>query len=162
MIYNVRVARNYTYYSQPVDGVFATLEERDCVPTLRRQDAESSTLTISWSYVCEGSRTLKEIASYLIVYESSNDYRRFSVDKSVIEYSFDDLFSNVAYNFSVTAVARDGAVRPSNILTVYVEKNRGNEVTGAVGSLVAVFVLLGFLVVALGLVALYLLCYIKR
>ena len=84
------------------------------------------------------------------------------MDKSVIEYSFDDLFSNVAYNFSVTAVARDGAVRPSNILTVYVEKNRGNEVTGAVGSLVAVFVLLGLLVVALGLVALYLLCYIKR
>ena len=132
------------------------------MPTLRRQDAESSTLTISWSYVCEGSRTLKEIASYLIVYESPNDYRRFGVDKSVIEYSFDDLFSNVTYNFSVTAVARDGAVRTSNILTVYVEKNRGNEVTGAVGSLVAVFVLFGFLVVALGLVALYLLCYIKR
>ena len=158
--YNVRVvARNEPYYSQPADHVFATLKENDCIPTLRR--VHVNPLVIDWTYVCEGSQTLKEITSYVIVYE---DHRRLSVEKVVTEYSFCDLHFNTTYRLSVTAVTQNGVLRTSNILTVLI--NKYSETTTVKASpdntgLIAGVAVLGALFVASG-IALYLFCYIRR
>ena len=163
--YNVQVvARNEPYFSQPANHVFATLKENDCIPSL--QQVHTQPLMINWSYVCEGSQMLREIASYVIVYESPTDFRRFSVAKVVTEYRFRDLHFNATYNFSVTAVARNGVLRKSNIVSVSTNEYR-DEVATVTRSpdntgLIAGVVVLGVLFVASGLVALYLFCYIKR
>ena len=57
-----------------------TCKENDCIPTLQRVRADP--LVIKWTCVCEGSQTLKEISSFVIVVESPKDYRRFSVERS--------------------------------------------------------------------------------
>ena len=161
--YNVRVmARNGPFYSQPADHVFATLKENDCIPTLRRVRVDP--LVINWTCVCEGSQTLKEITSYVIVHESPKDYRRFSLEKVVTEYSFCDLHFNTTYHLSVTAVTQNGVLR-SNILTVLIDKY--SEMTTVKANpdntgLVAGVAVLGVLFVASGLIALYLFCYIRR
>ena len=163
--YNVRVvARNGPYYSQPADHVFATLKENDCVPTLRRVRVDP--LVINWTYACEGSQTLKEITSYVIVHESPKDCRRFSVEKVVTEYSFCDLHFNTTYNLSVTAVTQNGVLRKSKILTVLLV-NKYSETTTVKASpdntgLIAGVAVLGVLFVASGLIALYLFCYVRR
>ncbi|XP_065826249.1 netrin receptor unc-40-like isoform X2 [Oscarella lobularis] len=162
--YNIRVvARNEPYYSQPADHVFATLKENDCVPTLRRVRVDP--LVINWTYVCEGSQTLKKITSYVIVHQSPKDYRQFSLEKVVTEYSFCDLHFNTTYNLSVTAITQNGVLRKSNILTVLI--NKYSEMTTVKTSphntgLIAGVTVLSALFVASGLIALYLFCYIKR
>ncbi|XP_065828469.1 uncharacterized protein [Oscarella lobularis] len=159
--YNVRVvARNEPYYSRPADHVFATLKENDCRPTLQQVHAQPP--MIKWSYICEGSRMLKEITSYVIVYESSTDYRRFSVEKVVTEYSFCELLFNATYNLSVTAVAQNGALRKSNILSVSISKTITAKASPENTGLIAGISVLSTLFVALGLVSIYLLCYNKR
>ena len=159
--YNVRVvARNGPFYSQPADHIFATLKENDCIPTLRRVRVDP--LVINWTYVCEGSQTLKEITSYVIVHESPKDYRQFSVEKVVNEYSFCDLHFNTTYNLSVTAVTQNGAMRKSNVLSVsYTEMTTVKASPDNTG-LIAGVAVLGVLFVASGLIALYLFCYIRR
>ena len=163
--YNVRVvARNEPYYSQPADHVFVTLEEDDCIPTLQQVHAQP--LMINWSYVCEGSQMLKEIASYVIVYKSPSDYHRLRVEMFVTEYSFCELLFNTTYNLSVTAVTRNGVLRKSNILSVLTNKYSDEVATVTASSdntgLIAGVAILGILFVVSGLIALYLFCYIKR
>ena len=162
--YNVQVvARNEPYYSQPADHVFATLKENDCIPTLRRVHVDP--LVINWTYVCEGSQTLKEISSYVIVYESPTDYRRLKVEKVVTEYSFCELLFNTTYNLFVTAVSRNGVLRRSNSLSLSI--NESSETTTVKASsdntgLITGVAVLSVLFVASGLIALYLFCYVKR
>ena len=109
---------------------------------------------------------LKEITSYVIVYESHTDYRRLRVGKVVTEYSFPELLFNMTYNLSVTALTRNGVLRKSNIQSVSINKYSDEVATVTASSnntsLVAGVVVLGVLFVSSGLVALYLFCYIKR
>ena len=186
--YNVRVvARNESHHSQPADHVFITLKDNDCIPNLQRVRADP--LVINWTYDCEESQ-LKEITSYFIVYESPTDYRRFSVEKVVTEYRFCELNFNTTYSLSVTAVAQNGILRESNILSLSIDKYSdevtsdevtsdtmtSDEVTDEVSTvkaviptdednntgLIAGLVVLGVLFMASGLFALYLLRYTKR
>ena len=176
--YHVQVvARNESHDSQLADHVFVTLKDNDCIPNLQRVRADP--LVINWTYVCEGSEALKKITSYVVVYESPKDYRRFSVEKVVMEYSFSELHFNTTYNLSVTAVAQNGALRESNILSVstkeHSDEKTSDKVTDEVTTIEAVIptdedttgliagvVVLSVLLVALGLVVLQLFFYIRR
>ena len=167
--YNVQVvARNEPYHSQPANNVFATLNDNDCELTL--QQVRADPLAVNWTYVCKGSQKRKEITSYVIVYESPTDYRRFSVEKVVTNYRFCELHFNTTYNLSVTAVAQNGIPRESNILSLSIDKYSDEVPTVEVviptekdttGLIVGVAVL-GILFATSGLVALYSLLYIRR
>ena len=162
------MARNEPYHSQPANHVFATLNDNDCELTL--QQVRADPLAVNWTYVCKGSQKRKEITSYVIVYESPTDYRRFSVEKVVTNYRFFELNFNTTYNLSVTAVTQNGALRESNVLSVSI-KERSDEVPTVevviptdkdTTGLIAGVAVLGILFATSVLVALYSLLYIRR
>ena len=66
----------------------------------------------------------------------------------------------------MTAIARNGVLRKSNIMSVSTNKYSDEVATGTASSnstgLIVGVVVLGVLFVTSGLVALYLFCYIKR